>query len=79
MKLYSKGDLSLNHCKNHDLQNRLNHVCFLDLDTVIPNDFLLRNDKIFMSQGKEVRVPLLDMNLINKFLMFSENKNLEIS
>ena len=74
MKLYSKGDLSLNHCKNYKLQNRLNHICFLDLDTVIPNDFLLRNDKIFMSQGKEVRVPLLDINLINKFLMFSENK-----
>ena len=56
------------------MTNRLNHICFLDLDTVIPNDFLLRNDKIFMSQGKEVRVPLLDINLINKFLMLNENK-----
>ena len=74
MKLYSKTDLSLNHCKYYKLQNRLNHICFLDLDTVIPNDFLLRNDKVFMSQGKEVRVPLLDINLINKFLMFNENK-----
>ena len=47
----------------------------MDLDTVIPNDFLLRNDKIFMSQGKEVRVPMLsDINLIDKFLMMSENK-----
>lgn len=74
MKFYNKTDLSLNHCKNHKLQNRLNHVCFLDLDTVIPNDFLLRNDKMFMSQGKEVRVPLLDINLINKFLMLNENR-----
>ena len=74
IKIFSKNDLTFNHCNNYDLKNRLNHVCFLDLDTVIPNDFLLRNDKIFMSQGKEVRVPMLDINLIDKFLMMSENK-----
>ena len=74
IKLYKGEDLYLNHCQNFELRNRLNHVCFLDLDTVIPNDFLLRNDKIFMSQGKEVRVPLLDINLINKFLMLNEKK-----
>ena len=74
VKFYNKMDLSLNHCNDYKLQNRLNQVCFLDLDTVIPNDFLLRNDKIFMSRGKEVRVPLLDINLINKFLMLNENK-----
>ena len=72
--MHRGDDLSLNHCQNYQLTNRLNHICFLDLDTVIPNDFLLRNDKIFMSQGKEVRVPLLDINLINKFLMLNENK-----
>ena len=74
IKLHRGDDLSLNHCQDYELSSRLNHICFLDLDTVIPNDFLLRNDKIFMSQGKEVRVPLLDINLINKFLMLNENK-----
>ena len=74
IKLYGKDDLKFNHCDEYKLQNRLNHICFLDLDSVIPNDFLLRNDKIFMSQGKEVRVPLLDVNLINKFLMMKEGK-----
>ena len=73
-KLYNKYDLKFNHCNDFKLQNRLNHVCFLDIDTVIPNDFLLRNDKIFMSQGKEVRVPMLDVNLINNFLMMNESK-----
>jgi len=74
IKLYNKNDLKLNHCDGYKLQNRLNHVCFLDLDSVIPNDFLLRNDKVFMSQSKEVRVPMLDVNLINKFLMIKESK-----
>ena len=77
-KLYNKYDLKFNHCNDFKLQNRLNHVCFLDIDTVIPNDFLLRNDKIFMSQGKEVRVPMLDVNLINNFLMMNESKNFQI-
>lgn len=74
LKKYNKDDLKFNHCNDFKLQNRLNHVCFLDIDTVIPNDFLLRNDKIFMSQGKEVRVPMLDVNLINNFLMMNESK-----
>lgn len=74
MKRYNKNDLKFNHCNDFELKNRLNHVCFLDIDSVIPNDFLLRNDKIFMSQGKEVRVPMLDVNLINKFLMMNESK-----
>ena len=74
MKKYKKDDLKFNHCNDFELKNRLNHVCFLDIDSVIPNDFLIRNDKIFMSQGKEVRVPMLDENLINKFLMMNESK-----
>ena len=74
MKRYNKNDLKFNHCNDFELKNRLNHVCFLDIDSVIPNDFLIRNDKIFMSQGKEVRVPMLDENLINKFLMMNESK-----
>ena len=51
IKIFSKNDLTFNHFNNYELKNRLNHYV-LDLDTVIPNDFLLRNDKIFMSLAK---------------------------
>ena len=46
----------------------------MDLDTVVPNDYLVRSDKIFMDSGVEVRVPLLDVNLINNFLMMTSSK-----
>ena len=73
-KILGKEDLKLNHTKNFLLKNRLNHVSFLDIDTIIPNDFLLRNDKIFMNNAKEVRVPFLDVNIIENFLMLNEKK-----
>ena len=34
----------------------------------------MRNDKLFMSQGIEVRVPFFDVEMINNFLQVSENK-----
>ena len=45
-----------------------------DLDTWVPNDILLRNDKIYANQGIEARVPFLDKNIIEKFLMMSDYK-----
>ncbi len=69
-----KDQLSLNHTKNFSLENRLNSISFLDLDTVVPNEYLLRNDKIFANEGIEVRVPLLDENIINNHLNISEHK-----
>jgi asparagine synthase (glutamine-hydrolysing) len=43
-------DISLGH----------DRLSILDLDTKIPNDFLIRNDNIFMNFGIEERVPFLD-------------------
>lgn len=73
-KNLNKNDISLNHTKYLNLPNRLNSISFLDLDTVVPNEYLLRNDKIFADQGIEVRVPLLDQDIINSFLNLSEHK-----
>ena len=67
-------DLGLNHTKQIQLKNNLNSISLIDLDTIVPNDYLLRSDKIFMNSGVEVRVPLLDVNLINNFLMMSSSK-----
>ena len=73
-KMSQKEDLHLNHLANKKLENNLNNISFLDLDTIVPNEYLLRNDKIFMNEGIEVRVPLLDLNIIQNFLNISEYK-----
>ena len=47
---------------------------FHDLDTWVPNDILNRNDKIYGDSGIEVRVPFLDKNLIENYLMINDFK-----
>ena len=47
---------------------------FADIDTWVQNDVLLRNDKIYMSNGIEVRVPYLDQEMIENFLFYSSFK-----
>tara|TARA_B100000989_G_scaffold118173_1_gene86969 strand:- start:1277 stop:3061 length:1785 start_codon:yes stop_codon:yes gene_type:complete len=61
----------LNHSKSYN-KNKLSNVMFHDLDTWIPNDILLRNDKIYAHSGIEVRVPFLDKKIIEKYLMINE-------
>jgi asparagine synthase (glutamine-hydrolysing) len=72
-------ELEQNHTTDEALKNNLNSICYLDLDTVVPNDYLLRNDKIFMNEAIEVRVPLLDVNIINKFLMMNQYRKFNYS
>ena len=43
-----------------------------EIDTWLQNDILLRNDKIYANSGIEVRVPFLDKNIIEKYLMINE-------
>ena len=45
-----------------------------DLDTWVPNDILIRNDKIYANKGIEARVPFLDKNLIEDYLMLKDFK-----
>ena len=47
---------------------------FHDFDTWIVNDVLLRNDKIYSNKGIELRVPFLDKDLVDKYLMSSDLK-----
>ena len=54
----------------------LNNVMFMDLQSWIQNDSLVRNDKIFMDNGVEVRVPFLDQEMIEKFLYINDNKKI---
>ena len=64
----------LNHTNQIRLDDNLNSVSLIDLDTIVPNEYLLRNDKIFMNEGIEVRVPLLDLDIIQNFQNISEYK-----
>tara|TARA_B110000027_G_C16122379_1_gene304063 strand:+ start:3001 stop:4791 length:1791 start_codon:yes stop_codon:yes gene_type:complete len=69
----------------HDLNNTLNHsvslndncklssVMFHDLDTWVQNDVLLRNDKIYANSSVELRVPFLDQNIIENYLMTDDH------
>ncbi len=78
-KYIDKKNLYLNHSKNLNLKDNLNSVSLIDLDTIVPNEYLLRNDKIFMNEGIEVRVPLLDTNIISNFMSISEYKKFQYS
>lgn len=70
-KYFTKNDLCklLNHSKNIENKPILSNVMFHDMDTWVPNDILLRNDKIYGDQGIEVRVPFLDKDIIEKYMM----------
>ena len=68
-------DLSFNHQVNPN-ESILNNVMFLDIQTWIQNDSLARNDKIFMNNGVEVRVPFLDQEMIENFLYISDYKKI---
>ncbi len=63
-----------NHSLNFDNNPNLSNVMLHDLDTWVPNDILVRNDKIYGNKGIEARVPFLDKNLIESYLMMSDFK-----
>ena len=52
----------------------VNSVMYHDLDTWIQNDVLLRNDKIYSNSSIECRVPFLDQNIIENFLLVNDFK-----
>jgi len=73
-KHMSSKELYLNHCKNYKMNDDLNDLMYLDIDTKIPNDYLRRNDNIFMHFGIEARVPYMDQKMIEKFLFLDVKK-----
>ena len=72
-KNINKQDLEplLNHTKEIDSKPELSKVMFHDLDTWVPNDILNRNDKMYSNKGIELRVPFLDKNIIENYLMLN--------
>lgn len=54
--------------KKIDGQDLLTSMSYLDFETWLPNDILVKSDRASMSHGLEVRVPLLDIELV-KFAM----------
>ena len=72
-KVSSKDlDRILNHSKSTVDNPRLANVMLHEIDTWLQNDILLRNDKIYSNSGIEVRVPFLDKNVVEKYLMINE-------
>ena len=67
-----------NHFDKSNSKLNLANVMLADLDTWIPNDVLLRNDKIYMNEGVEVRVPFLDQEMIENYLFYSSFKKINI-
>ena len=65
-------DEILNHSRFITKDSRLANVMLHEIDTWLQNDILLRNDKIYANSGIEVRVPFLDKNIIEKYLMINE-------
>ena len=75
-KLINSKDLDkvLNHTLNIDNKPILSNAMFHDIDTWVPNDILIRNDKIYANRGIEARVPFLDKNIIENYLMINDFK-----
>ena len=65
------NNLNFNYSENYKNLN-LNNVMFHDIEKWIQHDALMRNDKIFMNKGIEVRVPFLDQEMIEKFLFLNQ-------
>jgi asparagine synthase (glutamine-hydrolysing) len=75
-KLLNEGDLGkiFNHSLNINNHPNLSNVMLHDLDTWVPNDILVRNDKIYGNKGIEARVPFLDKKIIEDYLMLKDFK-----
>lgn len=60
---YSQRKNSL--LKNIPENYSMNHILLADVNIVLPNDMLTKVDLMSMAQGLEVRVPFLDVNVVN--------------
>lgn len=71
-------EIFYNHFSGDNLKINLSNIMLADIDTWIQDDVLTRNDKIYMNEGIEVRVPFLDQEMIENFLFFNEFKRINI-
>lgn len=80
-EFFNEDDLNetLNNSLNINNEPNLSNVMYHDLDTWVVNDILLRNDKIYSHNGIEARVPFLDKNIIENYLMANDLKKFGLS
>ena len=80
-EFFNEDDLNetLNNSLNINNEPNLSNVMYHDLDTWVVNDILLRNDKIYSHNGIEARVPFLDKNIIENYLMVNDLKKFGLS
>ena len=71
LNIIKNDEVYFNHFNDKYSKPNLENVMFADIDTWVQNDVLLRNDKIYMNEGVEVRVPFLDQEMIENFLFYS--------
>ena len=76
LNIIKNDEVFFNHFNDKFSKPNLENVMFADIDTWVQNDVLLRNDKIYMNEGVEVRVPFLDQEMIENFLFYSSYKKI---
>ena len=65
-----------NHFDFKNSKPSLENIMLADIDTWVQNDVLTRNDKIYMNEAVEVRVPYLDKEMIENFLYVNTFKKI---
>jgi asparagine synthase (glutamine-hydrolysing) len=75
-KIIQANQVNFNNFNEVSPEPRLEKIMLADIDTWVQNDILLRNDKIYMNEGIEVRVPFLDQEMIENFSFYSSLKKI---
>ena len=78
-KFYKKikpDNIFYNHFSFENSKPSLENIMLADIDTWVQNDVLIRNDKIYMNEAIEVRVPYLDKEMIDNFLYVNTFKKI---
>ena len=75
-KIIQADQVNFNHFNEVSPEPKLEKIMLADIDTWVQNDILLRNDKIYMNEGIEVRVPFLDQEMIENFSFYSSLKKI---
>lgn len=75
-KKIQADQVNFNKFNETSTEPKLEKIMLADIDTWVQNDVLLRNDKIYMNEGIEVRVPFLDQEMIENFLFYSSLKKI---
>ena len=58
-------DKYIRYFNGHDGSDFINSCIYVDIKTVLPNDYLTKVDRMSMANSLEVRVPFLDHKLLN--------------